>query len=479
MIRRGIRNSSASWRPPSGRSSIDLTNVRTTPTGKQSFFSLAAWDHAWCARTFPTITAHKGIIFDYDTVWLDCSVLTGAALDLQLQNGLDTESKFILADGAIDFHLMDIRPYNRFIQWCGNRNLDWFVYGWDWRRRLDDTVSLFLAEFLPRFRQRVQAACNADPLQNCTLVGHSFGGMVVKLIMNDATPIVDQMKRAVTVGSPFYGYAGQVHRYFEGEKELDFEGTARITRVISSMPGGYALLFLDKDTYDRDGVALASDPKYPLLAYPSVDAGNHTIVADPSDPKTKGQKVRYPKNYGFSSSELSVGKAVYRRVASPLSAARNQKFYNVRGVQLKYGAVANETINSVTWGWIPKSFNPDTDRSPVKDDASCPGDGVIPAWSARLVTTPAANVRTLLGKLDHMDMMNSTLVQDELADILGLPQMMMMRRGKRKRARGPSRKRIAGRSETTKFVRGTEGASPPAGICQQARPRTGDASLSR
>lgn len=166
----------------------------------------------------------QGHIFDYDTVWLDCSVLTGAALDLQLQNGLDTESKFILADGAIDFHLMDIRPYNRFIQWCGNRNLDWFVYGWEWRRRLDDTVSLFLAEFLPRFRQRVQAACNADPLQNCTLVGHSFGGMVVKLIMNDANPIVDQMKRAVTVGSPFYGYAGQAHVISRARKNLISRG---------------------------------------------------------------------------------------------------------------------------------------------------------------------------------------------------------------------------------------------------------------
>ena len=65
--------------------------------------------------------------------------------------------------------------------------------------------------------------------------------MIVKLIMNEANPLVDEMHRAVTVATPFYGYAGQLHRYFEGDPELNFEGRARVTRVLSSLRGGYVL----------------------------------------------------------------------------------------------------------------------------------------------------------------------------------------------------------------------------------------------
>jgi pimeloyl-ACP methyl ester carboxylesterase len=399
----------------------------------------------------------QGQVFSYDTVWLDCSVLSGDALNLQMQGDIDSENKFIIADGFVHFGLMDIRPYDDFIQWCSDRNLDWFVYGWDWRRRPDHAVQFFLTRFLPTFRQRVQAACGADPLQNCTLIGHSFGGMVVKLIMNDANPLVDQIKRAVTVATPFYGYAGQVHRYFEGEPQLNFEGTGRVTRVISSLRGGYVLMFLDKDTYDRDRIALAADPDYPLNNYPSVDATNGAIVADPFNPMTHGKKVRYPKNYGFLSNELAPAKSAYQQVAKPLSAARNQKFFNIRAVQFEDGATVNGTINSVRWDWISKNFKPGTDTSPITDEYVCPGDGVIPAWSARLVSALPANIRTLTGDLEHMDLMNAEETQNELAGILGLPQMMMMmKRGKPRPAGRPSKKKIASRKDTLAFVKGLQ-----------------------
>ncbi|MGH6726080.1 MAG: hypothetical protein ACREB8_05995, partial [Pseudolabrys sp.] len=284
----------------------------------------------------------------------------------------------------------------------------------------------------------------------------SFGGMIVKLIMNDSSPLVDQFKRAVTVGSPFYGYAGQVHRYFEGESELNFEGTARITRVISSMRGGYILLFLDKPTYDRDGVALAADPNYPLYAYPSSDSGNGAIVADPFNPATLGTKVRYPKNYGFLSNELAPAEAAYQDVAKPLSNVRNNKFFNIRAVQFENGAAVNGTINSIRWDWISKSFTPGTDATPIHDEYVCPGDGVIPAWSARLVSTLPANVRTLTGDLEHMDLMNTTEVQDELASILELPQMMMMRRGAPPPARRRLKKKAASPKAAGTFFKGLQ-----------------------
>ncbi len=397
-----------------------------------------------------------GQVFNYDTVWLDCTVLSGAALDLPMQGDIDLDNRFIIADGFVHFALADIKPYDGFIQWCTDRNLDWFVFGWDWRRRPDLSVKFFLNTFLPTFRQRVQAACGADPLQHCTLIGHSFGGMVVKLIMNDPNPLVDEIERAVTVASPFYGYAGQVHRYFEGESELNFEGTERVTRVLSSLRGGYVLMFLDKDTYDRDRNALAADPEYPLNDYPSLDASNGAIVADAYDPKTHGKKVRYPKNFGFLSTELGPAKGAYQQVAAPLSNARKQKFFNIRAVKFENGAAVNDTINSVRWDWISKNFKPGTDATPIRDEYVCPGDGVIPAWSARLVTALPGNVRTLTGDLEHMDLMNAVEVQDELAIILGLPQMMMMKRGKPGPARRPSKKKVASVKDTAAFIRGLQ-----------------------
>ena len=398
----------------------------------------------------------SGQVFNYDTAWIDCSILTGAALTLQMQGDVDSENKIVVADGFVHFALAGIRPYDDFTQWCSDRNLDWIVFGWDWRRRPGHTVDFFLNTFMPRFRQRVQAACGADPMQDCTLLGHSFGGMIVKLIMNDANPLVDQFKRAVTVGSPFYGYAGQVHRYFEGESELNFEGTAQITRVISSMRGGYVLLFLDKATYDRDCDRLASDLDYPLNAYPSSDSGSGATVADPFNPATLGSKVRYPKNFGFLGAELAPADAAYQDVAKPLSNVRNGKFFNIRAVQFEDGAAVNGTVNSIRWDWISKNFTPGTDATPIHDEYVCPGDGVIPAWSARLVSTLPANVRTLTGDLDHMDLMNATEIQDELASILGLPQMMMMRRGAPPRARRRLKKKAASPKTAATFFKGLQ-----------------------
>jgi hypothetical protein len=57
------------------------------------------------------------------------------------------------------------------------------------------------------------------------------------------------------------------------------------------------------------------------------------------------------------------------------------------------------------------------------DHSYCPGDGVIPAWSARLVSTPAANVRTVTGDIDrdsleHMDLMLSPQIRAQILNIM-------------------------------------------------------------
>ena len=52
----------------------------------------------------------------------------------------------------------------------------------------------------------------------------------------------------------------------------------------------------------------------------------------------------------------------------------------------------------------------------------CAGDGVIPAWSARLISALPQNVRTVRGKIEdgfeHMDLLSLPSIQAELSSIM-------------------------------------------------------------
>jgi hypothetical protein len=221
------------------------------------------------------------------------------------------------------------------------------------------------------------------------------------------------------------------------------------------MLGGYSLLYLDEDTYNQYKNALATDPRYPLWSYPSTDAATGA-VADPYNPAINGRKVRYPQNHGFDMNELMHGKCVYQKVAAPLPSEANLRFFNIRGVQFEGGRVAYKTINSQKWGWIDPDFDPDAPEpvNPITDVTVCPGDGIIPAWSARLVTTPPDNVRTLTGDLDHQDLMNAPVTQNELSNILGLEQATATVRGKRILGKV----QIAGPTDVLDFMNGLNDA---------------------
>jgi hypothetical protein len=384
--------------------------------------------------------------FSYDTVWLNCSILFEPIEDLQMQSGMDYQKHIIIPDGPVDF--LNIQPYDRFIQWCDDNGLDWFVFGCDWRRRIPETVNFFLQTFLPTFRQRVaNSSPIGDPLQNFTLIGHCFGGMIVKLILNQSSnQYVTLLKRAVTVATPFYGYGGQVHRYFKGDPDLNFKGASTVTRVVSTLPAGYEGMFLDEDTYKLYKSDLAKDPKYPLAQYPSTDANDGT-VADPYKPGTNGKLVRYPSNYGFDSKELAFGKIVHQQLAAPLDSTVNKKFFNLRGVQFRIRKVIHETVNCQTWAWIPTNFNPDRDSDPIID-ARGPGDNTIPAWSARLVSTPKHNIRTIRADIDHMFIMNEDPLLTELAKVLELKRAKM----KPKTRQMLAKPKVATRMELNSFV---------------------------
>ena len=216
------------------------------------------------------------------------------------------------------------------------------------------------------------AGCIPNPLDDFTLLSHSFGGLVVKSILNKAgNYYVQKMKRAITVAAPFYGYGGQVHRYFKGDPDLNadpFYGATIVTEVVSTCPGPYELMFLEGATYDANKTAFQNDPDgYNLTAYPSVDATTGQR-ADPYNPipgkPTSGSTgpVRYISNHKFNWRLLSDALHVRTSVASKLSTGIAAKFYNIRGVQTAYGANVAGTVVGQTWSLAPRNFDPDSDK---------------------------------------------------------------------------------------------------------------------
>ena len=73
----------------------------------------------------------------------------------------DKDDRIIVADAALSF--ADCTPHDGFITWCGNNNVDLFVFPNDWRRRMDETATFFVGKFLPFFRAHVQGAGCPDP----------------------------------------------------------------------------------------------------------------------------------------------------------------------------------------------------------------------------------------------------------------------------------------------------------------------------
>ena len=361
----------------------------------------------------------NGPPYSYNIVWLDCSVVFGAAAHLQMNGDIDLDQQIIIPDGPVDFPPL-LTPYDGFITWCNQNQIDYLIFGWDWRRDLSFNADFFLKDFMPLFKQRV-AQLQPNPLLHLSLVGHSEGGMLLKVIVNRASdPNVQLLKRAVTVASPFYGYGGQLPRYFIGDPDLNaIYGNQTVTRIVSSLAAGYSLLFLDQATFARDKAKLTQDPYYPSTKnYPLLDATSEA-PADPYNPQPSGALVRYPQDYGFDLAKLARGKLIYDEVAALLDPTVKAKFFNIRGVTTRNGKAVNKTVTHQTWGFIDPHFDPNNVAGCPITDFLGPGDGTLPAWSTRFADTPSANVRTVRGnQIDHMFMMNDHQVLSVLATVI-------------------------------------------------------------
>jgi hypothetical protein len=359
--------------------------------------------------------------FDDQEVWLSAWTFGHPelnALKLRMHKEADgfyhdEEDRIIIADGCIKF--AGITPYGDFVHWCKDNEINLFIFGWDWRRPLDDTVKFFLNKFLPRLNQQLG---NARPLTNFSLVGHSFGGMIVNLILRKDGHQLEGMNRAITVATPFYGYGGQIHRWFEGVSLLNHLGENKIDiiKTLGSLPASYTLNWLDEDTFNAIRGHLGSGD-FGIQGYPSKDR------ADPYNPPEPDQngRVRYPARLGFSLEELKLGRNVCGQLVMDLPDELATKFFNIRGVQIGLDCEAlKQTICGTNWRLIEPDFDPRQQESPITDELGA-GDEVLPAWSTHLVTLPEENRITVQGVLHHSFILSSDKVQKALGALLGLP----------------------------------------------------------
>src|SRR5215831_136649 len=92
----------------------------------------------------------------YAKVWLDGGILYGDALELSMLPGaVDTDEKFIIADGCVNIPGGDeFHPYTNFSEWCVARDIDLFIFAWDWRRSVQDAADFFLKTFMTMFDER-------------------------------------------------------------------------------------------------------------------------------------------------------------------------------------------------------------------------------------------------------------------------------------------------------------------------------------
>jgi pimeloyl-ACP methyl ester carboxylesterase len=325
----------------------------------------------------------------YDRVWLGAGAFMGNALKIRMHRGPtgehhDLGHRIIIADGLVT--IAGLSLYERFSRWCEASELNLFVFAWDWRRRLEDAVEMF-KHFLPTFRQRVGEAWGVDPLRDFVLLGHSYGGMIVKMLLDELDPSPSCVIAAAT---PFYGFGTIIRRWREGDAYLNLLGKREVIRTICSMPGCYPLAYLSPDTWEENAPAFATDP-FGLSSYPSQDVQGRPI--DPYRP-VEGQ---YPLDLGFDETELAHASKVARQVSA--LPKRADKLICIRGIGF-------DTTGGITWG---KSIAP---RRPWVS-----GDSIQPAWGTRLAGLAADQCISVSGA-DHMFFMEHRPVQMALEGIL-------------------------------------------------------------
>jgi pimeloyl-ACP methyl ester carboxylesterase len=341
--------------------------------------------------------------YTFDQVWLKVGITFGDGKTLKIsQNGRDLGEQVIVAGDDIQFCLGRIRPYVKAMSFFqGMAGFNALLLGWDWRRNVLTAVDI-LNDVIDEIVRHVPADKKQKVLKNIFIVGHSMGGMVAKLFFKRYEPRAREIGGMVSVGTPCYGYLGQLRRIYEGESEINQYYTAKtVAKIYSSFTGLYSLFPIDRETYERDGTALG------LMSYPVTEINGTT----PADPYQKNSSPPYPKWFWYK--ELPKTLSVRRDLASPLPNDLSKAVFHIRTVK------ANPpTPVAANWDQkLPDDYDPDKSPSPIKIHLGR-GDETIPHWSARLASTPDGNVHDF-DKGEHMTLMAQDFILRKILEIVG------------------------------------------------------------
>lgn len=394
----------------------------------------------------------RGSYGQYQTIWVDLEkvLFEEWAHLLQMSANRDTGDQFMVANGPLQN--CALHPYDNLPGWCTANRLDLLMVGWDFRRTREWNVKFFFRHLVPEVRRRAALRWPGDDIfRGATMIGHSFGGMLAKWILNEpANQFCQNLRLAITVATTFYGAASESATLFTSKRELGpFYNLDRITYTIATLHGLYSLFMLDYDTYTKYKLPLSQDAQFPLLSYPSVDAADGTPVdpyvlkQNPANPNQWRYPFKNPNaafNWTWFESYLETGLEDYQAIAAPLDASLRGRMHHIRGVQTQGRIDAKKTKVAQKWGWYDVTQPRMPQASGMLSMSFGEGDGVVPAWSTRLVTQPADHVHTIRGELDgeigrrpfeHMTMMDDPEVRKCLLDLIrpGQPQNIVELRG--------------------------------------------------
>jgi pimeloyl-ACP methyl ester carboxylesterase len=348
----------------------------------------------------------------YDPIWVDLGLLFDRdARGLEIEaDGRDKGGHIVRPSGPIHFFTF-FEPYAAPAKHFQRLGYNFIVFPYDWRRPLTESAD-YLERFLRRLGSRVEQRRGENPLPRTTLLCHSMGGLVAKVFMHRAFSATagpaqhDKLyRRIITAGTPFYGTSTHVQRYYRGEELLSRVGYSvkEMTRIVGSLPGPYVLNYLDRKTFQSAGAVLGL-PRYPMRD------DNVANEADPLDPANVS-------NFGgvANADHMDLARRTFAVINKPLNKGLIDRVFSIRG------GTSQPTAMSVEQRWS-KTAN-GAYRAP-EALAVGPGDGTVPAWSARLAQTetdapnhvfdpPTANDhQTLLENGQVLDAIEHAIVND-------------------------------------------------------------------
>ncbi len=349
--------------------------------------------------------------WSYEAVWMDVGILFGDAWALAIHaDGRDTDGHIIVPNGPL--RLLTGRPYDRtarFIQ--GELGLNYVVFGYDWRRPVDESAG-FLEQFLEHLRDRIKARHEEDPLPHTTLLCHSMGGLVaqrfLQRVLGEAlysTEVSLWMERMVTVGTPFYGSSTHLRRYYAGQEPFNrIYGAKNVASLCGNLPGPYALLYLDRATFDAHAESLELE-RYPMRSA----AGD--LEADPYDEQSWD---RFPpwveRDFLRHARELRV------QLAEPLPRPVVNRIFCLRSGN------DEQTPVELTWEDVRGADHHTDHELPLRMTPG-PGDGTVPRWSARLAQVDPTRVFDLPTADKHEHLMEHDETLGVLAHLIATGEL--------------------------------------------------------